>query len=172
MDINELAAMSKEDQEARLKSLLEEISESVLGDQVHEQDAAKVPLWELFDSLSFMQFKAELTSVLPIAEEALNFSVTDKPTMELIVQKIMHSIAEAAEEEEKADWMPNLKDGSKRKKGGPLQMKKNKKIYGKKRCERYKPLVVHKIRFSEPRIVFALILRRLQAPTFWSPWKR
>lgn len=131
VDISELAAMSKEDQEARLKSLTEEITESVLGDQVHDQDATKVPLWELFDSLSFMQFKAELTSVLPIAEEALNFSATDKPTMDLIVKKIMHSISETSEEEDKADWMTNLKDGSKRKPRGPLQLTKPKKKYGK-----------------------------------------
>lgn len=89
--------MSEDIQAARVRMLTEEVAESVLGGHINNVDTAQVPLWELFDSLSFMQFKAELTSALPIAEEALNFSAIEKPTMDLIIKKILRAIPKVHE---------------------------------------------------------------------------
>lgn len=95
--------MSEEAQAARVKSMIEDLAVLVLGDQVHEVDTSNTPLSELFDSLAFMQFKAELTCALPVAKDALDFAPKEEPTMDLVVKKIMQAIAKAAKEGVKPD---------------------------------------------------------------------
>lgn len=112
MNINELVAIGEDAQAALLRSLVKDMVENTAEEYEDAVDIFQMPLWELFDSLSFMQFKAQLSSILPIAEKALNFSTFEKPTVDLIVKKIMREISHYAQSARQANFISDFERGS------------------------------------------------------------
>lgn len=112
LDINELVVMSEDAQAALVRSLVKDMVVNTLEEYKDGVDTFQMPLWELFDSLSFMQFKAQLSSTLPIAKEALNFSAFEKPTVDLIVKKVMREISQYVRSAREAKVIGDFERGS------------------------------------------------------------
>lgn len=95
--IEEIELLTRKQQAEYIRATALNIAEGVFGEQIED-----VPLWEVFDSLAFLQFRSELHTAFPMAEGALDFEAKDNPTMQTIVERILARIPDAAEEVEEA----------------------------------------------------------------------